>query len=110
MLAIEKGTRRPVANDATTTADAGRDGRLRAALGYRVEGPDGDAGVLVGAPFSGRPPRPLVLVVRDPDRTVEGTLASAGPGQALHDTPRCTMQLEILSVGPVVQRTAEEAA
>jgi hypothetical protein len=34
MLAMEKGTCRPVASDATTTADAGRDRRLRAALGY----------------------------------------------------------------------------
>ena len=67
MLAMEKGTCRPVASDATTTADAGRDRRLRAALGYRVEGPDGDAGVLIGVPFSGRPPRLLVLVVRNGD-------------------------------------------
>jgi hypothetical protein len=67
MLAIEKSTRRPLASDATTTVDAGLDGRLRAALGYRVEGPDGDAGVIAGIPFSGRPPRPLVLVVRDGD-------------------------------------------
>jgi hypothetical protein len=67
MLVIAKTARRLAPNEATTGAGAGLERRLRAALGYRVEGPDGDAGVLAGVPFSGRPPRPLVLVVRDGD-------------------------------------------
>jgi hypothetical protein len=40
--------------------------RLRLALGYRVDA-DGDAGVLVGVPHVGQPPRPLVLIVRHGD-------------------------------------------
>jgi hypothetical protein len=40
-------------------------GQLRRALGYRVETADGCVGALVGVPFSGEPPRPLVLIVRD---------------------------------------------
>jgi hypothetical protein len=67
MLAIAKTARRLAPNKAATGAGTGLERRLRAALGYRVEGPDGDAGVLAGVPFSGRPRRPLVLIVRDRD-------------------------------------------
>jgi hypothetical protein len=46
-------------------ADAGSaESRLAEAVGYRV---DGTAGVVVGVPMAGLPPRPLVLVVRDGD-------------------------------------------
>jgi hypothetical protein len=48
-------------------ADAGSaESRLAEAVGYRVEA-DGAAGVVVGVPVVGHPPRPLVLVVRDGD-------------------------------------------
>jgi hypothetical protein len=48
----------------TTAADAALiSRRLGRALGYRVE-IDGETGVVVGVPLAGRPPRPLVLVVR----------------------------------------------
>jgi hypothetical protein len=42
-------------------------GLLRAAVGYRVTAPEGDTGVVVRVPEAGRPPRPLVLVVRRGD-------------------------------------------
>ena len=41
--------------------------RLRHARGFRVDAPEGNVGFLVGVPLAGRPPRPLVLVVRDGD-------------------------------------------
>ncbi|HEY7793673.1 MAG TPA: hypothetical protein VIA10_06690 [Gaiellaceae bacterium] len=41
--------------------------RLRHARGFRVDAPEGEVGFLVGVPLAGRPPRPLVLVVRDGD-------------------------------------------
>jgi hypothetical protein len=44
---------------------AALDEAIRGAIGYRVVGPDGDLGAVVGVPEAGRPPRPLVLVVRD---------------------------------------------
>jgi hypothetical protein len=66
MVAIARSARLARAK-ATNGAGTGLDGRLRAVLGYRVEGPDADASVLAGVPFSGRPPRPLVLVLRDGD-------------------------------------------
>jgi hypothetical protein len=67
MLATAKSPRRAAPAKAPTGATTGLHRRLRAALGYRVEGPDSDVGVLAGVPFSGRLPRPLVLVVRDGD-------------------------------------------
>jgi hypothetical protein len=49
----------------TVAADAASMGaRLGRAFGYRVAGA-GVAGVIAGVPQAGRPPRPLVLVVRD---------------------------------------------
>jgi hypothetical protein len=44
---------------------AALDDAIRGAIGYRVVGPDGDLGAVVGVPETGRPLRPLVLVVRD---------------------------------------------
>jgi hypothetical protein len=40
------------------------DEALRAAVGYRIVAREGDAGVITGVPEAGRPPRPLLLVVR----------------------------------------------
>jgi hypothetical protein len=39
--------------------------RLRRAVGYRVDGPEGYLGLVQGVPHAGQPPRPLVLVVSD---------------------------------------------
>ena len=65
MLAT-KGTPAPIGRRAFE-ADAGSaERRLAEAVGYRVEG-DSAAGVVVGVPVAGCPPRPLVLVVRDGD-------------------------------------------
>jgi hypothetical protein len=68
MLATATSARRPAPTKAETYAGTDIDTRLGAALGYRIEAPDGDAGILVGVPFGGLPPQPLVLVVRDGDR------------------------------------------
>jgi hypothetical protein len=50
-------------------ADAGREppleDRLRHAVGYRVDAPEGYLGLVQRVPHAGRPPRPLVLVVSD---------------------------------------------
>ena len=43
---------------------AAPDDAIRAAIGYRVVGPEGDLGAIVGVPEAGSPQRPLVLVVR----------------------------------------------
>jgi hypothetical protein len=39
--------------------------RLRQAVGYRVDAPEGHLGIVQGVPQAGRPTRPLVLVVSD---------------------------------------------
>lgn len=44
---------------------AALDDAIRAAIGYRVTGPEGTLGTVVGVPEAGRPLRPLVIVVRD---------------------------------------------
>jgi hypothetical protein len=41
------------------------DARLRRAIGYRVDAPEGQLGLVQGIPHAGRPQRPLVLVVSD---------------------------------------------
>lgn len=41
------------------------DTRLRQAVGYRVDAPEGYLGMVQGVPQAGRPGRPLVLVVSD---------------------------------------------
>jgi hypothetical protein len=41
------------------------DTRLRRAVGYRVDAPEGYLGIVQGVPQAGRPSRPLVLVVSD---------------------------------------------
>lgn len=41
------------------------DARLRLAVGYRVDAPEGQLGFVQGVPHAGRPRRPLVLVVSD---------------------------------------------
>jgi hypothetical protein len=50
-------------------ADAGREppleDRLRHAVGYRVDAPEGYLGRVQSVPHAGRPARPLVLVVSD---------------------------------------------
>src|SRR5689334_8002466 len=43
---------------------AALDDAIRRAISYRVLGPEGDLGAVIGVPEAGRPPRPLVLVVR----------------------------------------------
>jgi hypothetical protein len=59
-------TRREVGGGSVVSADdsAAFDEALRAAVGYRVVGSEGEAGVITGVPEAGRPPRPLLLVVR----------------------------------------------
>jgi hypothetical protein len=50
-------------------SDAGREppleDRLRLAVGYRVDAPEGYLGLVQRVPHAGWPPRPLVLVVSD---------------------------------------------
>jgi hypothetical protein len=41
------------------------DAQLRRAIGYRVDAPEGQLGLVQGIPHAGRPQRPLVLVVSD---------------------------------------------
>jgi hypothetical protein len=41
------------------------DARLRQAVGYSVDAPEGHLGFVQGVPHAGRPQRPLVLVVSD---------------------------------------------
>ena len=53
----------PIRPSTTATDAASISSRLGRALGYRVE-VDGRSGVVVGVPVAGRPPHPLVLVVR----------------------------------------------
>jgi hypothetical protein len=47
------------------TDSAALDDALRAAIGYRIVGAEGDLGTLLSVPEAGRPLRPLVLVVGD---------------------------------------------
>jgi hypothetical protein len=51
----------------TDQRPAGLDDAIRRAVGYSVVAPEGPVGVVVGVPESGRPQRPLVLVVRRGD-------------------------------------------
>jgi hypothetical protein len=68
MLATAKGVRGAAASEAATSGERSViASRLRDALGYHVEAAARHVGVLVGVPLAGRPPRPLVLVVRDGD-------------------------------------------
>jgi hypothetical protein len=55
------------ARDRPTRGPTAVERGLRHAHGFRVVGPEGDAGLVVGVRLSGQPPRALVLVVRDGD-------------------------------------------
>ena len=41
------------------------DAQLAQSIGYRVDAPEGQLGVVRKVPHAGRPPRPLTLVVSD---------------------------------------------
>jgi len=41
------------------------DTQLARSIGYRVDAPEGELGIVRSVPHAGRPPRPLALVVSD---------------------------------------------
>ena len=62
--AVGMETRGEVGNEPVAASSAAFDEALRASVGYGISGSEGEAGVITGVPEAGRPPRPLLLVVR----------------------------------------------
>lgn len=59
------GSLRVMVSELETGRGSVLDAHLKHAVGYRVDAPEGNLGLVQGVPHAGRPPQPLVLVVSD---------------------------------------------